>query len=81
MRNFYTTVDRFESLHNTISNILSGKLDSSISEGWLEDFYVTNRYATTKSIEKYTAEVLMDKIENYRHFTATFIKESSYGIV
>lgn len=63
MRNFYTTVDRFESLHNTISNILSGKLDSSISEGWLEDFYVTNRYATTKSIEKYTAEVLMDKIE------------------
>ena len=64
MRNFYTTVDRFESLHNTISNILSGKLDSSISEGWLEDFYVTNRYATTKSIEKYTAEVLMDKIED-----------------
>ena len=61
MRNFYTTIDRFESLHNTISNILSGKLDSSISEGWLEDFYVTNRYATTKSIEKYTAEVLMYK--------------------
>ncbi len=64
MRNFYTTANRFESLHNTISNILSGKLDSKISEGWLEDFYVTNKYATTKSIEKYTAEVLMDKIEN-----------------
>ena len=64
MKDFYCDESRFNFLFNEVSVLLSDIIEeSSVAEGWLEDLYVTNRYNTTKAIEKYTAEVLMSKMK------------------
>lgn len=64
MKDFYCEESNFEFLFNEVSILLSDIItESSLAEGWLEDLYVTNKYNTTKAIEKYTAEVLLSKMK------------------
>ena len=63
MNRFYE--ENFDNLYNDVSILLSDIItESSIAEGWLEDLYVSNRYNTTKAIEKCAANLLLDKIIN-----------------
>lgn len=63
MDRFYE--ENFDNLYNDVSILLSDVItESSIAEGWLEDLYVSNRYNTTKAIEKCAANLLLDKIIN-----------------
>ena len=61
MNKFYE--ENFDNLYNNVSILLSDIItESSIAEGWLEDLYVSNRYNTTKAIEKCAANLVLQKI-------------------
>ena len=63
MNRFYE--ENFDNLYNDVSILLSDVItESSIAEGWLEDLYVSNRYNTTRAIEKCSANLVLDKIFN-----------------
>lgn len=64
MKDFYCIEENFDFLYNDISILLSGIIESTISEGWLEDYYMSNRYNTTKAVEKYGADIIVTKLKN-----------------
>jgi SOS response regulatory protein OraA/RecX len=64
MKDFYCIEENFDFLYNDISILLSGIIESTISEGWLEDYYMSNRYNTTKAVEKYGADIIVSKLKN-----------------
>ena len=65
MNRFYE--ENFDNLYNDVSILLSDIItESSIAEGWLEDLYVSNRYNTTKAIEKCAANLVLQKIYNQK---------------
>lgn len=65
MKDFYCEESNFEFLFNEVSVLLSDVIEeSSLAEGWLEDLYVTNKYNTTRAMEKYTAEILLSKLRS-----------------
>ena len=63
MKDFYNIEENFDFLYNDIATLLSGEIiDSSISENWLANWYVCDKYNTTKAVEKYAANKLINKI-------------------
>ena len=63
MSGFYYNQNNFERLCNEVSILLSNTImESTVAEGWLEDFYVSDRYNTTRAIERYSCDVLVNKI-------------------
>ena len=65
MNRFYE--ENFDNLYNDVSILLSDIItESSIAEGWLEDLYVSNRYNTTRAIEKCAANLVLQKIYNQK---------------
>ena len=65
MKDFYCEESNFEFLFNEVSVLLSDVIEeASLAEGWLEDLYVTNKYNTTRAMEKYTAEILLSKLRS-----------------
>ena len=63
MKDFYSIEENFDYLYNDIATLLSGDIvDSSISENWLANWYVCDKYNTTKAVEKYAANKLINKI-------------------
>lgn len=64
MKDFYCIEENFNFLYEDISVLLSGIIESSLAEGWLEDYYMSNRYNTTKAVEKYGANILISKLKD-----------------
>lgn len=65
MRGFYYNETNYNKLYNEISIMLSDDLiDSGVAESWLEDFYVADRYNTTRAVEKYISDNIINEIEN-----------------
>ena len=64
MKDFYSIEENFEFLYNDISILLSGKIvDSSLAENWLVNWYMCNKYNTTKAIERYAADLIIPKLK------------------
>ena len=59
MKGFYYNESNFNNLYNEVAIILS---EASTTEGWLEDLYVSDRYNTTRAVEKYTTNILLNKL-------------------
>ena len=65
MDNFYSIEENFRFLYNDIYILLSGEIiDSSLAENWLVNWYTCNKYNTTKAIERYTADLIIPKLNN-----------------
>jgi hypothetical protein len=65
MKDFYLIEENFDFLYEDISILLAGGIvESSVTEGWLEDYYMSNRYCTTKAMEKYGANILLSKLKD-----------------
>ena len=63
MDKFYNIEENFEFFYNNISRLLDETIiESSISENWLVNWYVCNRYNTTRAVERHAAEVLLPKV-------------------
>ena len=63
MKDFYYIEENFDFFYDDISILLSGIIESSLSEGWLEDYYMSNKYNTTKAVEKYGANIIISKLK------------------
>ena len=65
MKDFYSIEENFEFLYNDISILLSGKIvDSSLAENWLVNWYVCNKYNTTRAIEKCAADLVIPRLKD-----------------
>ena len=64
MKDFYCIEENFNFLYDDISILLSGVIESSLTEGWLEDYYMSNKYNTTKAVEKYGANIILSKLKD-----------------
>lgn len=64
MEGFYNNNENFEILYKDISMLLSEKIiESSLAENWLANWYVCNKYNTTKALEKYAADLIIPKLK------------------
>ena len=64
MQGFYYNEVNFNKLYNDVSILLSDSIiESSVAEGWLEDLYVSDRYNTTRAMEKYTSNIILTKLK------------------
>lgn len=64
MREFYSIEENFEFLYNDIATLLTeGIVDSSLAENWLANWYVCNKYNTTRAIEYYAADLIIPKLK------------------
>lgn len=64
MEGFYNNSENFEILYKDISILLSEKIiESSLAENWLANWYVCNKYNTTKALEKYAADLIIPKLK------------------
>lgn len=64
MQGFYYNEVNFNKLYNDVSILLSDNIiESSVAEGWLEDLYISDRYNTTKAIEKYTSNIILNRLK------------------
>lgn len=65
MEGFYNNNENFEILYKDISMLLSGKIiEASLAETWLANWYVCNKYNTTKALEKYAADLIIPKLKH-----------------
>ena len=63
MSGFYYNQNNFDRLCNEVSILLSNTImDSTVAEGWLEDFYISDRYNTTRAVERYSCDILVNKL-------------------
>lgn len=63
MNEFYSIEENFNFFCNNISRILTESVISpSLSENWLANWYVCNKYNTTRAIENHAADLLIPKI-------------------
>ena len=64
MEGFYNNNENFEILYKDISMLLSGKIiETSLAENWLANWYMCNKYNTTKALEKYAADLVIPKLK------------------
>ena len=64
MKEFYSIEENFEFLYNDIATLLTeGIVDSSLAENWLANWYVCNKYNTTRAIEYYAADLIIPKLK------------------
>ena len=64
MRDFYSIEENFKFLHNDIYVLLSNVvIESSLSENWLANWYMCNKYNTTRAIEKCAADLIIPKLK------------------
>lgn len=64
MEGFYNNSENFDILYKDISMLLSDKLiESTLAENWLANWYVCNKYNTTKALEKYAADLIIPKLK------------------
>jgi hypothetical protein len=65
MKRFYSIKENFDFLYNDVKTLLSEDIvDSSLSENWLANWYVCNKYCTTKAVEKYAAELIIPRLQD-----------------
>jgi hypothetical protein len=65
MKDFYSIEENFKFLHNDIYILLSNKIvESSLAENWLANWYMCNKYNTTKAIEKCAADLIIPKLKD-----------------
>lgn len=64
MRNFYSIEENFKFLHNDIYVLLSNVIiESTVAENWLANWYMCNKYNTTRAIEKCAADLIIPKLK------------------
>lgn len=64
MKDFYSIEENFNFLYNDIYTLLSGEIvDSSLSENWLANWYICNKYNTTRAIERYAADLIIPRLK------------------
>ena len=64
MKDFYSKEENFIYLYNDIRTLLSNKIvESSLAENWLANWYVCNKYNTTRAVEKYAANILIPRLK------------------
>ena len=52
MKDFYAIEENFQFLYNDIYILLSDKIvESSLAENWLANWYMCNKYNTTRAIQ------------------------------
>ena len=65
MKDFYSIEENFKYLYNDIYILLSNKIvESSLAENWLANWYVCNKYNTTRAIEKCAANLIIPKLKD-----------------
>ena len=65
MKDFYSIEENFEFLYNDIYILLSNKIiESSIAENWLANWYVCNKYNTTRAVEKCAANLIIPRLKD-----------------
>ena len=65
MKDFYSIEENFNFLYNDIYILLSNKIvESSLAENWLANWYVCNKYNTTRAIEKCAADLVIPKLKD-----------------
>ena len=64
MKDFYSIEENFNFLYNNISRLLTESIvEPALSENWLANWYVCNRYNTTRAIEKHAADLIIPKLQ------------------
>jgi hypothetical protein len=83
MKEFYSIEENFNFLYNNIYVLLSdGILESSVAENWLANWYVCDKYNTTRAVEKYAANILIPRLKNsqiYPDYIETIINTKLNG--
>ena len=65
MKDFYSIEENFKSMYDDIYILLSNKIvDSNIAENWLVNWYVCDKYNTTRAIEKCAADLVIPKLKH-----------------
>lgn len=65
MKDFYSIEENFEFLYNDIVTLLTeGIVESTLAENWLANWYVCNKYNTTRAIEYYAADLIIPKLKD-----------------
>ena len=65
MEDFYAIEENFNYLYNDIYILLSNKIfEASMAENWLVNWYVCNKYNTTKAVEKCAADLIIPKLKD-----------------
>ena len=61
MSGFYYNENNFEHLYNDVSILLSNTiLESSMSEIWLKEYFMNDKYNTIKAIERYLVDLILN---------------------
>ena len=64
MRDFYSIEENFKFLHHDIYILLSNVIvESTVAENWLANWYMCNKYNTTRAIEKCAADLIIPKLK------------------
>ena len=59
MKDFYSIEENFKSMYDDIYILLSNKIvESTVAENWLANWYVCDKYNTTRAIEKCAADLV-----------------------
>ena len=65
MKDFYSIEENFKFLYNDIYILLSNKIiESSLAENWLANWYVCNKYNTTRAIEQCAANLIIPRLND-----------------
>jgi hypothetical protein len=65
MKRFYDIEENFNFLYRDICMLLSDKIiESSLAENWLVNWYMCDKYNTTRALEKYSASILIPKLKD-----------------
>ena len=65
MEDFYSIEENFNYLYNDIYILLSNKIiESTMAENWLVNWYMCNKYNTTKAVEKCAADLIIPKLKD-----------------
>ena len=65
MKDFYSIEENFKFLYNDIYILLSNKIiESSLAENWLANWYICNKYNTTRAIEQCAANLIIPRLNN-----------------
>ena len=64
VKDFYAIEENFQFLYNDIYILLSDKIvESSLAENWLANWYMCNKYNTTRAIERCAADLIIPKLK------------------
>jgi hypothetical protein len=64
MEDFYSIEENFKYLYNNIYILLSDKIvESTVAENWLANWYMCNKYNTTRAVERCAADLIIPRLK------------------